>query len=152
MTGSLDIPGGISSPVEVKRPGWDEYFMLLAEQAAKRGTCSRLQVGAVVVQNFRVIGTGYNGAPKNTDHCVHYDDTPCEISVHAEANALLHMRSDEGAWGCPTLMYCTHMPCFECSKLILNTPITTVYYREWYGRNAGHDLLATGGVRIVRVP
>jgi len=147
VTGSWATP----APTEVKRPGWDEYFMLLAEQAAKRGTCSRLQVGAVVVQNNRVVGTGYNGAPQNIPHCEHYEDAPCEISVHAEVNALLYARFDEGAWG-PTKMYCTHMPCFECSKLILNTPITIVYYREWYGRNAGHDLLSTGGVHIVRVP
>jgi len=71
--------------------------------------------------------------------------------VHAEVNALLHARIDEGAWG-PTKMYCTHMPCFECSKLILNTPITIVYFRDYYGRNSGHDLLYQGGVIIDRVP
>ena len=142
---------GNSIATEVQRPGWDEYFMLLAEQAAKRSTCSRLQVGAVVVQHFRVVGMGYNGAPQNIPHCEHYDDSPCTISVHAEVNALLYARMEEGAWGGTTL-YCTHMPCYECSKLILNTQISTVYYGQEYGRNSGLDLLERGGVRVVRVP
>ncbi len=125
--------------------------MLLAEQAAKRSTCSRLHVGAVVVQQFRVVGMGYNGAPQNIPHCEHFDDSPCTISVHAEVNALLYAHIDESSVA-PAALYCTHMPCFECSKLILNTPIQLVYFREHYGRNSGHDLLYTGGVHVVRVP
>lgn len=134
-----------------RRPTWDQYFMSIAEQTAMRSTCSRLHVGAVVVQDYRVVGTGYNGAPANIPHCEHFDDSPCDISVHAEVNALLYAHINEGTSGLAK-MYCTHMPCFECSKLILNTPIQIVYFREHYGRNSGHDLLWTGGVHVVHVP
>jgi dCMP deaminase len=134
-----------------RRPSWDQYFMLLAEQAAKRSTCSRLHVGAVVVQDYTVVGTGYNGAPSNFPHCEHFDDSPCRISVHAEANALLHSRMYDGTT-MVSKMYCTHMPCFECSKLILNTAITVVYYGTEYRSNDGYDLLTSGGVHVVHVP
>ena len=52
-----------------KRPSWDEYFMDMAELVAKRSTCLRRNVGAVVVQDRRIVATGYNGAPKGIPHC-----------------------------------------------------------------------------------
>ena len=52
-----------------KRPSWDEYFMELAEVVAKRSTCLRRNVGAVVVKDKRVLATGYNGAPSGLAHC-----------------------------------------------------------------------------------
>ena len=130
------------------RSTWDQYFMLLAEQAATRATCSRLHVGAIVVQNRHVVSTGFNGAPKGMSHCVHTDDTPCYISVHAEANALLFDRSPLGF---SKVMYVTHAPCNDCAKLILNTDIETVVFGRQYRSNAGLELLEQGGVRIERV-
>jgi len=128
------------------RATWDQYFMLLAEQAAKRSTCSRLQVGAVVVQYGHVRGTGYNGAPRGVSHCVHNDDSPCRLSVHAEANALLHMSNvypDN-----MTMMYVTHAPCFECAKLMLNAGITEVIYRDVYRSMEGVLLLKEQNVKV----
>ena len=52
-----------------ERPGWDEYFMEMAELTAKRSTCLRRQVGAVIVQEKHIIATGYNGAPRGLEHC-----------------------------------------------------------------------------------
>ncbi len=132
-----------------RRPGWDEYFMLLAEQAAKRSTCSRLHVGAVVVQNEQVVGTGYNGAPRGIEHCVHEEDTPCEISVHAEANALIHARVEPYF---ATEMYVTHAPCFQCAKLIINAQVFRVVFGEVYRDASGILLLQSGGVKVERVP
>src|SRR5690242_2598573 len=92
-------PTAIGTPMTgAERPRFDEYFMLIAEQAAKRSTCSRLQVGAVLVQNNNVVGTGYNGAPRGIEHCVHTDDTPCRISVHAEVNALVCSSGYQKYW------------------------------------------------------
>lgn len=51
------------------RPSWDEYFMEMAEVTAKRSTCLRRQVGAVIVQDKHIIATGYNGAPRGIEHC-----------------------------------------------------------------------------------
>ena len=54
---------------KTKRPSWDEYFMEMAELTAKRSTCMRRNVGAVIVKDKRAIATGYNGAPKGIRHC-----------------------------------------------------------------------------------
>jgi dCMP deaminase len=134
----------------VTRPTWDQYGMLLAEQAAKRSTCSRLHVGSVIMLNEQVVSTGYNGAPKGMSHCVHTTDTPCEISVHAEVNALLH---DSSAWdyGMNKVMYVTHSPCYGCAKLILNTDVWRVVYGEDYGSGSGLTLLEKGDVEVERV-
>lgn len=134
----------------VTRVAWNEYFMLLAEQAAKRSTCSRLQVGAVIVQHRQVISTGYNGAPSGIVHCAHVDDTPCRISVHAEANALIFAGSLSPCY--LREMYVTHLPCYDCAKLIINAGIDKVYYRDTYRNTEGLDLLQQGGVLIEHVP
>ena len=120
-----------------------KYMLSVAQTAASRSTCSRLSVGAVVAAEGRVIGTGYNGAPVGVEHCVHVDDEPCRISVHAEVNALLYspLTSVDSAW-----LYVTHAPCFDCSKLILNTPVVGVVYGELYRSTEGLELLERHGV------
>jgi dCMP deaminase len=133
----------------VTRASWSQYFMLLAEQAATRSTCSRLHVGAVVVQDHHVVSTGFNGAPQGMSHCVHTEDTPCKISVHAEANALLWDRSH--SCGLEKYMFVTHAPCYDCAKLILNTSIHMVVYGVNYRSKAGLELLEDGGIKIGRV-
>ena len=53
------------------RPSWDEYFIKLATEVAKRSTCLRRQVGAVIVdKDNHILATGYNGAPAGLDHCI----------------------------------------------------------------------------------
>ena len=131
------------------RPGIAEYYILLAEQAAKRSTCSRLQVGAVLVQNNSVVGTGYNGAPRGITHCAHVDDTPCRVSVHAEVNALIHAGNYQKYWY--NQLYVTHAPCYDCSKLIINAGVWAVYYRDTYRSTEGLDLLADGGVQLHQI-
>jgi len=128
------------------RVSWDEYFLGLAAQAAQRSTCSRLSVGAVLVQARHVIGTGYNGAPSGLAHCVHTEDVPCRRTVHAEANALLHAR------GANThdisVMYVTHSPCFECAKLIINAGVQGVIYSTLYRSDEGLRLLSHAGIMV----
>jgi dCMP deaminase len=127
--------------------------MFQAEQAAKRGTCSRLQVGAVVVVDHHVISTGYNGAPRGVSHCDHSVlNSPCNISVHAEANALIFagypigdsfLRSAE--------MYITHAPCRGCAGLMINKGIERVYFREYYRSAEGLDILRGARVHCEQV-
>jgi dCMP deaminase len=133
----------------MSRVAWDEYFMLLAEQAAKRSTCSRLHVGAIIVQNRQVLSTGYNGAPRGMSHCVHTIDTPCYKSVHAEANALIFAGSLPQCY--LREMYVTHAPCYDCSKLIINAGIDKVVYGETYRDLKGVQLLEEAEVRVVRL-
>ena len=125
------------------RPDWNQYFMEMAELAAKRSTCLRRKVGAVLVKDKRILSTGYNGAPKNLPHC---EETGClreqkdvpsgqrhEIcrGVHAEQNLIaqsaVHGVKTEGA-----TVYCTNQPCSICTKLLINAGIKKIFYKNSY--------------------
>lgn len=127
----------------LRRPGWDEYFMRIAEVVATRSSCAKRQVAAVVVRDRRVISTGYNGTPRNTRNC---SEGGCErclslappgsdlgdcVCSHAEENAIVqaayHGVSLRGA-----TIYSTFMPCIQCTKMIINSGITEVVYRGSY--------------------
>lgn len=76
----------------MNRPNWDEYFISIAREVARRATCPRAKVGAVIVKDHRIISTGYNGAPAGEPHCC---DVGCDIvndhccrTIHAEVNAV----------------------------------------------------------------
>lgn len=114
----------------MKRKEWHRYFLNIATLVATRATCPRLSVGAVVVKDNRILGTGYNGSPSGTPHCIddgciiHADH--CIRSIHAEVNALLSAMQATDIRG--ATLYCTHRPCWECSKLIVQTGIAAVVY------------------------
>ncbi len=126
------------------RPPWDVYFMRLATDVATRATCPRKHVGAVIVRDKRILSTGYNGSPRGMYHCV---DVGCELkdmggrqscvrTIHAEANAIaqaaLNGVSVEGA-----TIYTTASPCYDCTKLILNSGIKKIVYGEFYDGRYG---------------
>ena len=113
-------------------------FMEHAFSASRMSTCPRAHVGAVVAaKNGKVVGTGYNGAPKGVPHCedvgcILDGNGSCAMAVHAEINAILglsHFELEDAT------LFCTHRPCFGCTKVILNTGIVAVYYAKEY--NAG---------------
>lgn len=115
-----------------------DYFLGLAEAAAARSSCPRAHVGAILTLDNSVVATGYNGAPRGMKHC---DEVGCAIvhdgerercirTVHAEANALLQGLNRGSISG--GVLYCTHAPCFECAKLIINARIQKVVYRNDY--------------------
>ena len=122
------------------RPTWDETWLNVCEEMARRSTCTRRQVGAVVVDGNRLISSGYNGAPPLQPHCIDgacprgrltgalpedYEKYPC-IAVHAEANALLRAGRDaENA-----VLYCTDRPCLQCQNLIMAAGIFLVVWPE----------------------
>lgn len=129
----------------------DLMMLLMAEAAAMRGSCSKLQVGAVIARDHRCISTGYNGAPAGAPHCVHTlaEDAriTCERSVHAEANAIAYAaRYGVATEGCT--IYVTHQPCINCSKLIINSGIARVVYRYPYRLTEGIDLLREVGISV----
>lgn len=126
------------------RDDWDVYFLGIARQVAARSTCSRLHVGAVLVQARHIVGTGYNGAPSGLPHCVHIEDEPCRNVVHAEVNALLFARGVNTHD--ITVMYVTHSPCFECAKLIINAGVQGVIYSTLYRSDEGLRLLSDAGI------
>ena len=126
-----------------------EMYLQIAQVVAKRGTCERLQVGAVIIKDARVISMGYNGNVSGAAHCVHQDDEPCHTAVHAEANSIAFAARN----GVPTdgaSIAVTHQPCMECAKLIINSGIVKVIYEKPYRRPEGLNLLLNAGVFVVR--
>jgi dCMP deaminase len=111
------------------RKSWDEYFMDIAFQVAGRSTCSRLQVGSVLVKNKRIKATGYNGSPRGLNHCTdkgcHMKDNHCIRTIHSEVNCLLEAAPEERE---DATLYVTHRPCPECQKLIITCGIERVVY------------------------
>ncbi len=109
--------------------------MSIAQTVATRATCPRKQVGAVIVQDRRIIATGYNGSLPGQPHChdagCDMQDGHCVRTVHAEANAILQA----AAYGVSTLgagLYTTAVPCWPCYKLIANAGIGDVFYSDEY--------------------
>ena len=136
--------------MERSRPDKDSYYIGIAHAVAKRSTCLRLQVGAVCVRDDQILSTGYNGAPRGLPHCTsetcgtHIEH--CKATVHAELNALLsaayHGVSTKGA-----TLYCTHLPCEDCIRAIINAGIVRVVFDTHYGSGKELALLSKGGIR-----
>jgi len=135
------------------RPSWDEYFMDIASEVAKRSTCPRLQVGAILVRDRRILTTGYNGAPAGTAHCTEVGckmvNGHCIRTVHAEQNAIiqaaLHGVSTQGS-----TLYTTHEPCQICTKMLINAGVVKIVYGEDYPDEFARQLLAEAGVELVK--
>ena len=125
--------------------------MTVAEAIAKRATCPRASVGAVLVdaQN-RIIGTGYNGSPTGLAHCTDKGCIKdyaghCVRTIHAEANALANaVASPRGA-----TLYVTHFPCIRCANLLIQAGVKRVVYLNIYGSTElSLRLLTEAGVRV----
>lgn len=119
-----------------ERPTADHYFAEICMATALRSTCPKAHVGAVIVINGYIASTGYNGSPIGEEHCLNSncitDDTgKCLRVVHAEANAIISVHTDIRIAQQSTL-YCTHFPCIECCKLIINAGIKRVCYIHEY--------------------
>jgi dCMP deaminase len=145
-----------------KRPEWDPYFMEIAGVVAKRSTCMRRNVGALVVKDKRILATGYNGAPSGLGHC---GDLGClrermgiasgerhELcrGLHAEQNAIIQAAYH----GVPIkggTLYSTHLPCSICIKMIINAGIVQVLYLEGYSDELAANLIAESGIIVERV-
>ena len=117
------------------RPGWDTYFMRIAQVVGERSTCDRAHVGCVLVVDKRILTAGYNGSPAGQEHCDDighlFVDGHCVRTIHAETNAIiqaaLHGVSTKGA-----TCYVTHYPCLNCSKVLINAGITRLVYESAY--------------------
>lgn len=136
----------------VERPSRDETLMEVAHVFAKRSTCSRAQVGAVIAVDGRILSTGYNGAPAGLPHCDHSfdpaDASGCTTAVHAEANAIgfaakYGMRT-EGA-----TLYTSLTPCLACAQLIINSGIVRVVANGSYRDPSGLHLLIRAHIMVL---
>lgn len=125
------------------RPSWQTYFMEIAHLVAKRSTCMRRQVGAVIVKDKHILTTGYNGAPAELKHCEEVGCLREKMNIpsgerqelcrglHAEQNAIiqsaLHGVGIKGG-----ILYCTHQPCILCTKMLINAGIKKIVYEGEY--------------------
>ena len=147
----------------MKRPTWDEYFMEMAELTAKRATCSRRQVGAVIVRDNRAVATGYNGAPRGLAHCEEKGGCLREKlgvpsgqrhelcrALHAEQNAIISAASMGNAIEGGTI-YITHQPCVICAKMIVNAGIKRIVVREGYPDELSREILDEAGLVVERL-
>lgn len=132
-----------------------DLYMEMAESVSKLSRARRLQVGAVVVKDNRVISFGYNGTPSGWDNnCELVNDdgtlsTKKEV-IHAEMNAIAKLaKSTESGEGAE--MFITHAPCMECAKLIFQSGISRVYYRNKYRSVEGVNFLKTSQVTVTEL-
>lgn len=127
-----------------RRPKWDEYFLGVTREVAKRATCDRGKSGCIIVKDRRILATGYVGSPSGLPHC---DDEGhmlrdviapdgsiskhCIRTIHAEQNAICQAARFGTSLEQATL-YCTMEPCFVCAKMIVNCGIKRVVCEKRY--------------------
>lgn len=130
----------------------DDVLLDVARVMSRRGTCTRLRVGAVLAVDGRICATGHNGAPSGLPHCSHPTDEPsdvetCQTSVHAEANAVA-FAARHGVSIAGATLYCTHTPCVHCAMLLVNAGISAVVCALRYRLSAGVDVLRSAGLEL----
>ena len=131
-----------------------QAHMDVAARYAELSSAVRLKVGAVIVKSDRIISIGYNGTPSGWDNVCEFEfegalKTKPEV-VHAEMNAIAKLaRSTES--GDQAAMFITHAPCAECAKLIIQTGIRDVYYKNTYRDTKGLDMLHLAGIAVQQV-
>jgi len=159
------------------KKNWDKTFLEIAKIMSEHSTCSRVQVGAVLVKDRRIISCGYNGVPSGQEECVDYfkriynshnidltfwawceredfKDLHREFSInnelHGEQNAIGYAARN-GINTSGSTMYLTISPCKQCAKLIIAAGIKRVIYQEIYNRaeDDGIPLLQQNNVECV---
>ena len=152
---------------------WVRAYMDTAERFAQLSSAIRLKVGAIVVKDDRIISIGYNGMPSGWDNnCedkIYCDDgdwreqtdklhdewityklkSKPEV-LHAETNAIAKLaKSNESGLG--ATMFITHAPCLDCAKLIYQSGIGSVLYRDSYRNTAGVDFLESCKINVKKI-
>ena len=136
-----------------------DAYMKTAETFAELSSAIRLHVGAIIVKDNRIISIGYNGMPSGWDntceYVMQYSDDTTELKtkpevLHAETNAIAKLaKSTESGLGAS--LFVTHAPCLDCAKLVYQSGINTVYYRNTYRSQDGLQFLEKAGVTINKV-
>ena len=168
------------------KPKFQKLYITIAETVATMSQARRLQVGAIVVKDDRVISLGYNGMPAGWDNNCEdkrYDSgaggwiSPEEFDeqypytelhgefqdqkvryglktkpevLHAETNAIAKLAQSSDS-GLDADIFVTHSPCLDCAKLIYQSGIKSLYYRNAYRSNDGIDFLEKSGVAVVKL-
>jgi dCMP deaminase len=147
---------------ELVRPKWDTYFLRLAEVVATRSNCMKRAVGAVIVNDLRIVSTGYNGTPFGCANC---NDGGCQrcndmagsgqrldecLCIHAEENAVIEAGRAKANGG---TIYVTLSPCLTCTKSVVQAGIKRIVYNREYMMPAATEFWKKleGKVEIVQM-
>ena len=142
------------------KPKLLDAYMKTAETFAECSTARRLHVGAIVVKEDRIISIGYNGMPSGWDNNCEFDYTDTQTKqtslvtrkevLHAETNAIAKLaKSNESGMG--ATMFITHAPCLDCAKLIYQSGISSVLYRDTYRDTSGITFLEKSGIIVEKL-
>jgi dCMP deaminase len=138
------------------KPSFDDIYMDLAENLAKRSHCVKAQVGAVLTKDTRIVSLGYNGPPAGTHNCdiewpgegcPRDSKGSCSLALHAEQNAILYASKNNVSMEGSTL-YVTLSPCIACARVIYTMGIKRVIFTNSYAAFKG--LAADEGVDFLR--
>lgn len=134
------------------RIGREESLAQIVRTIARRSSCPRREVGAILVRDGRVFSQGYNGAPAGLPHCLEVGCDPapdggCQRTVHAEANAIA-FAARYGIATQDATLWTTVSPCISCAKLIINAGIEIVFFIEGYRDMSGLNLLSNAGIVV----
>ena len=129
----------------------DLVYLKMAEVWATNSYCRRMQVGCLIVKNKSIISDGYNGSPTGfPNECEDENNQTLPYILHAEANAITKLakstQSSEGG-----TLYVTVSPCFECSKLIIQSGIKRLVFKDVYRKRESIKFLYDAGIEIVRL-
>lgn len=131
--------------------------MEITRLVARRSTCLRRQVGAVVVKEKNILATGYNGTPSGITHCSEVGCLRQKLNVpsgerhelcrglHAEQNAIIQA-AKHGTNIAGGVLYTTHSPCIICTKMIINAGIRRIIFLEGYPDALAAEMLAESGI------
>jgi dCMP deaminase len=136
-----------------------DAYMDVAERFAKLSSARRLHVGAIVVKDDRIISIGYNGMPagwdNNCEDSIQDSDDTVTLKtkpevLHAETNAIAKLAKSTES-GANATMFITHSPCLDCAKLIFQSGINNVFYRDSYRSEDGIQFLTKSGVTVTQI-
>ena len=130
---------------------FDDKYMEMAAVWATNSYCKRRQVGALLVKDRMIISDGYNGTPSGFENiCEDENGVTKPYVLHAEANAISKI-AKSGNSALDATLYVTASPCLECAKLIIQSGIKRVVYRDEYRLTDGIDLLRRAGIEVEKL-
>ena len=129
----------------------DLVYLKMAEIWGTNSHCKRMQVGCLMVKNKSIISDGYNGSPSGfPNQCEDEVNTTLPYVLHAEANAITKLAKSTNSSDGSTV-YITASPCFECSKLIIQSGIKRVVFKDLYRKTESLSFLFEAGIEVVRI-
>jgi dCMP deaminase len=135
-----------------KQLQFDKSYLSMAGVWAENSYCQRRKVGALIVKDRMIISDGYNGTPCGFENvCEDENGITKPYVLHAEANAITKVAKSNNSSDGATL-YVTAAPCVECAKLIIQSGIKRVVYRDAYRITDGLDLMSRAGIELLQIP